>query len=218
MTFIPRPIRVEEGGTNATTVSGAKTAFGLDLVNNTSDTSKPVSTATQTALDGKVPVTRTVNGKALGSNVSIGTADIADFTTAVNSLVASGHQVATGTITRLSSDASGTQSITLPFQPAFCLFSFLDNTDANANSDGWDDGTTATCSSIFSSNVLTSLLGALALTSLSTKSNTVSIWIQSTGANGHQAKITGKSGSGFTLTWTKLGSGRNITGKYLAVQ
>lgn len=218
MTFIPRPIRVEEGGTNATSAGTAKTNLGMGNVDNTTDANKPVSTAQQTALNAKVPTTRTVNSKALSSDISIASTDIADFTSAVNALVLAGHQVATGTITRLTSDASGTQAITLAFQPAFCLFSFLDNTDATANSDGWDDGTTATCSSIFSTNFLLTLVGALGLASLSTKSHVLSIWIQNASGNGHQAKISAKSGTGFTLSWTKLASGRNITGKYLAVQ
>ncbi|OQY13628.1 MAG: hypothetical protein B6I31_00830 [Desulfobacteraceae bacterium 4572_19] len=46
-------IDIEKGGTNATTVSGAKTNLGLDNVDNTADADKPVSTAMQTALDLK---------------------------------------------------------------------------------------------------------------------------------------------------------------------
>lgn len=39
-------VAVENGGTNATTVIGAKTTLGLDQVNNTSDANKPTSAAT----------------------------------------------------------------------------------------------------------------------------------------------------------------------------
>ncbi|WP_300977209.1 OmpA family protein [Flavobacterium sp.] len=46
-------VGVENGGTNATTVLGAKTNLGIQNVDNTSDLNKPISTATQTALDLK---------------------------------------------------------------------------------------------------------------------------------------------------------------------
>jgi len=46
-------IPIANGGTGATTPEDAKAGLGLDKVDNTSDISKPVSTATQTALDTK---------------------------------------------------------------------------------------------------------------------------------------------------------------------
>ena len=46
-------VSIENGGTNAVTVQGALQNFGLDNVDNTSDLNKPISTATQTALDTK---------------------------------------------------------------------------------------------------------------------------------------------------------------------
>ncbi|MEO0037070.1 MAG: hypothetical protein RIQ59_281, partial [Bacteroidota bacterium] len=46
-------VPVENGGTNATTVIGAKTNLGLENVDNTSDLNKPISIATQAALDLK---------------------------------------------------------------------------------------------------------------------------------------------------------------------
>ncbi|PYF71474.1 beta strand repeat-containing protein [Pedobacter nutrimenti] len=46
-------VAIANGGTGATTVNGAKTNLGLDKVNNTADVDKPVSTATQVALDLK---------------------------------------------------------------------------------------------------------------------------------------------------------------------
>jgi hypothetical protein len=51
--------------------SVTKTQVGLGNVDNTSDADKPVSTAQQTALDAKVPTSRTVNGQALSANVTI---------------------------------------------------------------------------------------------------------------------------------------------------
>ena len=53
-----------------------KADVGLGNVNNTSDEAKPISTATQAALDEKVNTTTTVNGKALTANISLGAADV----------------------------------------------------------------------------------------------------------------------------------------------
>lgn len=53
-----------------------KTAVGLGNVDNTSDANKPISTATQTALDGKVPTSRTINGYALTSNITLTKSDV----------------------------------------------------------------------------------------------------------------------------------------------
>jgi len=49
-------IPIVNGGTGAATVAGAKTNLGLNHVDNTSDLNKPISTATQTALDAKAPL------------------------------------------------------------------------------------------------------------------------------------------------------------------
>ena len=49
-------VAIENGGTNATTVVGVKTNLGIQNVDNTSDANKPVSTATQKALDLKSPL------------------------------------------------------------------------------------------------------------------------------------------------------------------
>lgn len=48
-----------------------KSDVGLGNVDNTSDEAKPISAATQTALNGKVNTTTTVNGHALSSNITI---------------------------------------------------------------------------------------------------------------------------------------------------
>ena len=53
-----------------------KSDVGLGNVDNTSDVNKPISTATQTALDGKVDNTTTVNGHALNSNVTVTKGDL----------------------------------------------------------------------------------------------------------------------------------------------
>lgn len=58
-------VGIANGGTNATTVVGAKTNLLLQNVDNTTDLNKPLSTATQTALATKVDK---VSGKELSSN------------------------------------------------------------------------------------------------------------------------------------------------------
>lgn len=52
------PVTIAEGGTGATTAPNARTNLGLGNVDNTSDADKPVSTATQAALDDKEPLGR----------------------------------------------------------------------------------------------------------------------------------------------------------------
>jgi hypothetical protein len=61
---------VAKGGTGVGSITALKTSLGIDQVNNTADANKPISTATQTALNTKVDK---VTGKELSSN---------DFTTA----------------------------------------------------------------------------------------------------------------------------------------
>ena len=58
------------GGTGVASISELKTSLGVDQINNTSDASKPISTATQAALTTKVDK---VTGKELSTN---------DYTTA----------------------------------------------------------------------------------------------------------------------------------------
>lgn len=53
-----------------------KSQVGLGNADNTSDLDKPISTATQTALDGKVPVTRKVNDKALSADITLNATDV----------------------------------------------------------------------------------------------------------------------------------------------
>lgn len=48
-----KTVSLDKGGTGSTTVSGAKTNLGIENVDNTSDVDKPISSATQAALDDK---------------------------------------------------------------------------------------------------------------------------------------------------------------------
>lgn len=58
-----------------------KTFVWLWNVDNTTDLNKPISTATQTALDWKVDKTTTVNTKALSWNITLNQDEILDWTT-----------------------------------------------------------------------------------------------------------------------------------------
>lgn len=53
-----------------------KAQIGLGNVDNTSDAAKPISTATQAAIDLLVPKTTIVNGHALSANVTVTAADL----------------------------------------------------------------------------------------------------------------------------------------------
>mgnify|MGYP003333521627 FL=1 len=63
-------VSLANGGTSATNAINAKFNLGLGNVNNTSDVNKPISTATQTALNGK----ENISNKS--SNALLGTSDI----------------------------------------------------------------------------------------------------------------------------------------------
>lgn len=63
-----------------------KSDIGLGNVDNTSDLDKPISNATQTALNEKVPNSRKVNGKELSADVTLTSGDIGyDASTAYGS-------------------------------------------------------------------------------------------------------------------------------------
>jgi hypothetical protein len=58
-------LSASKGGTGVASISALKSALTIDQINNTSDLAKPISTATQTALDTKVDK---VDGKQLSTN------------------------------------------------------------------------------------------------------------------------------------------------------
>ena len=68
--------RTVNGHALSENVEITKTDVGLGNVDNTSDADKPISTATQAALDDKVPTSRTVNGHELSVNATLTGSDI----------------------------------------------------------------------------------------------------------------------------------------------
>lgn len=64
-------LAIASGGTGSTTASAARTNLGLGNVDNTSDANKPISTAAQTALNGKQDTLvsgtniKTINGQSI---------------------------------------------------------------------------------------------------------------------------------------------------------
>ena len=75
-----------------------KAQIGLSNVDNTADVNKPISTATQTALNNKVDKTTTVNGHALSGNVTVTKDDVGlgnvDNTSDANKPVSTAQQAA----------------------------------------------------------------------------------------------------------------------------
>lgn len=79
-----------------------KAQVGLGNVDNTSDVDKPISTATQSALNLKVDKTTTVNGHALSSNVTVSKSDVGlsnvDNTSDMNKPVSTAQKSAIDTV------------------------------------------------------------------------------------------------------------------------
>ena len=105
-------VPITNGGTGSSTVSGAKTNLGLNNVDNTSDLNKPISLATQTALNGKESAANK------STNTSLGTSDVLFPTqnavkTYVDNQISSGVVDATTSIKgkiQLGGDLAGTNS------------------------------------------------------------------------------------------------------------
>jgi len=90
------------GVTNAAT---ARSNLGLGNVNNTSDANKPVSTAQQTALDAKAPMTRTV-GTGLSTSGTVNL-DMASLHGTIQTITAS------GSLTFTTSNGAAGREVTL---------------------------------------------------------------------------------------------------------
>jgi hypothetical protein len=79
-------LSASKGGTGVASISALKTALAIDQINNTSDLAKPISTATQAALDTKVSTTTfstTVAAKANISDLDL-KANLADLASKAN--------------------------------------------------------------------------------------------------------------------------------------
>lgn len=151
------------------------------------------------------------SGKGLSAN------DFTDTLKAKLDGLTGGMTKASGTITRSAATASGAQDITLSFVPSIIFFSAIDDADSSITSDGWDDGAVAQSTYTSSQNVLTTLLGGLTSAAITNKSHSNSINLVG-GTSGHTAHISAPATNKFTLNWTKVGSGRNVTVKYLAIK
>ena len=126
------------------TATEAKTAVSLQNVDNTSDLDKPISTATQTALDGKVDK---VTGKGLSTE---------DYTTAEKTKlagIASGATANTGTVTSVAlsvptglsvggSPVTGSGTLTITFAAGYSIPTNTSQSNWNT-AYGWGNHATA---------------------------------------------------------------------------
>lgn len=128
--YLPTPqnsaffyLGVENGVATPEFVDGFDPAFvGLGEVDNTSDLDKPVSTATQAALSGYVPTSRTINGVNLSANRTFTLDAFADGTTnkaftaamlsKLNGIASGATQNDTDANLRARSSHTGTQAAT----------------------------------------------------------------------------------------------------------
>jgi hypothetical protein len=93
-----------------------KSQVGLGNVDNTSDLNKPISTATQNALNTKVSNTREINGYALSSDITLTASDVGALpdTTTINDLTTAEQQSALNSganTTNIGQIATNTQNI-----------------------------------------------------------------------------------------------------------
>lgn len=119
-------VPVLAGGTTAQYFRGDKSwqtlnkaAVGLANVDNTSDANKPISTATQTALDAKAPATRTIaagTGLTGGGDLSADRTLTANFGTGAGTIAQGNDSRITGALQRSGGTMTG--ALTLAADPA----------------------------------------------------------------------------------------------------
>jgi hypothetical protein len=110
-------LAITGGGTGATSLDEARVNLGIDKVDNTPDVAKPVSTATQAALDLKANSAEVAAGLALKANAAdvaaalTAKADTGAIKTYVDNRLASGNftspQSSTATITDADATTKG---------------------------------------------------------------------------------------------------------------
>lgn len=94
---------ISKGGTGATTAAGALTNLGLTATATELNYVDGVTSNIQTQLNGKVSTSRTINNKALSSNITLSASD-------VGALATSGGTVTGTLILSKTTDASGTSN------------------------------------------------------------------------------------------------------------
>lgn len=128
------------------------------------------------------------------------------------------HRKYSGTITRAAATVTGTQSITgIGGKPIMIIFNAVSDGDSSTFSKGLDDGNLSTSISGWALSVLLNLLGGIANVTVCSQSQTASVNVKTSANNGHSSNLTSMDSDGFTMNWTKIGSGLDITVKYIAI-
>ncbi len=107
-------VAIINGGTGAITILGAKTNLGLENVDNTSDINKPISTATQSALNLKANIASpTLTGVPAAPTAIAGTNTTQIATTAfvAGGILIVNTNLAAETVNRISGDAANATAI-----------------------------------------------------------------------------------------------------------
>jgi len=120
-----------------------KALNGLDQVNNTSDANKPISSATQTALDATVKLTgnqsvagiKTFTSAPVVPDASFGTAKVSGLDTALSGKAATSHTHTASQVTDLTSTVQGIVNTQLNIAGAPALLDTIDELAAAINDD-----------------------------------------------------------------------------------
>jgi hypothetical protein len=201
-------VAIANGGTNATTVVDAKINFNLDNVDNTSDSSKPISNATQTALNTKAAISGQVfTGAVAATNLSgLNTGDQDLSSLATN--VALGNKVDKVTAKSLLLDTEITRLSTLTNSDT--NKAYVDAQDAtNTNAIAAEKNRALAAEGVLSTNVVinTAKVGITSSQANEIISNTNNLDLK---ANSASPTFTGTI-AGITSTMVGLGNVDNIS-------